>query len=120
MIFGAGNICNHLLRLDFVKRIIPQLQTMYHVVHKSIPVFDIESSTVQMRAGVKLEAFIFDAFGLAKKSVILECKREEEFAPMKNKMGADSIETALAMILSLFEDGEVSPLDFYFGEEMSR
>jgi len=124
LLFGAGNICNHLLRLDFIKRIIPELKTMYHVAHKSIPVYD---STIgkaikpQTNNGVKLEAFIFDAFELAAKSVVLECKREEEFAPMKNSTGPDSTETALAMLLEQVNSksgGSRSTSEFYFGEEI--
>ena len=127
LLFGAGNICNHMLRLDFIKGIIPKLKTMYHVAHKSIPYFDkviADVVTPVTNNGVKLEAFIFDAFELSSKSVILECKREEEFAPMKNKNGADSSETALAMVLSACSRegrvGEVSPLEFYFGEDIQR
>ena len=44
--------------------------------------------------GIKFEMFIFDALGLAERSVTLEVPREEEFAPVKNKTGTDSPETA--------------------------
>jgi len=119
LLFGAGNICNHLLRLDFIKRIIPELKTMYHVAHKAIPVFDPATGTMSRMPGVKLEAFIFDAFELSRRSVILECKREEEFAPMKNSLGQDSPESALKMLLSQFKaELEVSPLEFYSGEDI--
>jgi UDP-N-acetylglucosamine/UDP-N-acetylgalactosamine diphosphorylase len=39
--------------------------------------------------------FVFDAMPLAEKTVIYETKREEEFSPIKNKEGADSLPTSL-------------------------
>ncbi|MDX1565793.1 MAG: hypothetical protein R3236_10320, partial [Phycisphaeraceae bacterium] len=43
---------------------------------------------------VKLEMFVFDALPLSEKSVVLETKREEEFAPIKNASGVDSAESS--------------------------
>ena len=42
----------------------------------------------------KFEAFIFDSFVRYDDITILRGKREEEFAPVKNKEGNDSPETA--------------------------
>ena len=42
----------------------------------------------------KFESFLFDAFESLDNIVILRVKREEEFAPVKNKEGQDSPETA--------------------------
>ena len=39
---------------------------------------------------VKLEMFIFDALSLAKKTIIFETDRAEEFSPVKNASGSDS------------------------------
>ena len=44
--------------------------------------------------GIKFEAFLFDALPLADKSITLEVMREEEFAPVKNLTGADSLESS--------------------------
>lgn len=53
--------------------------------------------------GVKLELFIFDTFPLADSTALLEVKREEEFAPVKNAPGSatDSPDTARAAIMAL-------------------
>lgn len=55
------------------------------------------------RQGIKLELFIFDTFAWAERVALLEVKREEEFAPVKNAPGADSDspDTARRAILSL-------------------
>ena len=42
----------------------------------------------------KFETFIFDAFEKLDNMQILRGKRKEEFAPVKNKEGTDSPETA--------------------------
>ena len=53
--------------------------------------------------GVKLEAFIFDTFAIAKRPGLMEVLRHEEFAPVKNAPGApkDSPDTARAAVLDL-------------------
>lgn len=83
----------------------------------------------------KLEAFIFDSFPLASRSVILEVPREEEFSPVKNAPGSasDTPQTAREMILkchahwlsqagvSLSEPyAEISPSVSLFGEKLKR
>jgi UDP-N-acetylglucosamine pyrophosphorylase len=45
----------------------------------------------------KYEAFIFDGFSYFDDMSVLRVKREEEFAPIKNKEGNDSPETAIAL-----------------------
>jgi UDP-N-acetylglucosamine/UDP-N-acetylgalactosamine diphosphorylase len=40
---------------------------------------------------VKLETFVFDALPLADRTMILEAVREQEFAPVKNSTGVDSV-----------------------------
>ena len=42
----------------------------------------------------KFESFIFDSFNKMEDMAILRVNREEEFAPVKNKTGVDSAETA--------------------------
>ena len=53
--------------------------------------------------GIKLELFIFDTFPWAQRPALLEVRRDEEFAPVKNAPGAaaDSPDTARAAVLQL-------------------
>ena len=43
---------------------------------------------------VKFETFVFDALPLAKNPLILEADRLEEFSPVKNMTGVDSLESS--------------------------
>jgi len=51
--------------------------------------------------GIKFEMFIFDAIPLAKNVSCVETKREEEFAPLKNKEGKHSPEEVKKAISNL-------------------
>ncbi len=48
--------------------------------------------------GVKFESFIFDALPMAENAVVVECAREQEFAPIKNARGQDSAESCRRML----------------------
>ncbi|MBW3011880.1 UDPGP type 1 family protein [Candidatus Woesearchaeota archaeon] len=90
--FNAGNIAIHMLNVKFVEELNKGgFKLPYHKAVKKIPAYAGEVT------GIKFETFVFDALKYAKSSVIMEVKREEEFAPVKNKDGADSPETALDM-----------------------
>jgi UDP-N-acetylglucosamine/UDP-N-acetylgalactosamine diphosphorylase len=52
--------------------------------------------------GIKFETFLFDALPLADRSITLEVLREEEFAPVKNLTGVDSLESSRHMQTSLY------------------
>ena len=52
---------------------------------------------------IKHEMFIFDGFEMAENAIVFRVKREEEFAPIKNKEGEDSPETAVKMYGEYFE-----------------
>ena len=101
LVFGAGNICNHFYTLNFMTNIIvPNLGNMYHVARKKIPYYDTTNTKQTIKPtsnnGIKLESFIFDVFPLSTNMAILDVKREEEFAPVKNPPGcaSDSPDTA--------------------------
>jgi len=125
--FNWSNICMHFFTPAFLDRVcdILEAQGLYHVAQKSIPSVDGPIP------GIKLELFIFDSFPLAKHTLLVEVKREEEFSPVKNAPGSamDSPDTARASILALHsrwireaggipdgESVEVSPLLSYAGE----
>ena len=135
LLFGAGNICNHYYSVKGLHKILPQVTANYHLAVKKIASVDPASDEIvkpKSNNGLKLESFIFDAFELAEKSIIVEADRAAEFSPMKNASGQDSPETAVDQILSshafwLERKGaivqgavEISPLVSYSGEGLER
>jgi UDP-N-acetylglucosamine/UDP-N-acetylgalactosamine diphosphorylase len=102
LIYAAGSIAIHLFSRDYIERITSggSLSLPFHVARKKIKKY-----TPQGPAeidGFKFEKFVFDALPLAGKSVIMECLREEEFGPVKNASGVDSVETSRKLMSDLF------------------
>jgi UDP-N-acetylglucosamine/UDP-N-acetylgalactosamine diphosphorylase len=103
LVFELGSIAIHIINRNFVEKlnttgfILP-----LHKAIKEIPHIDQQGNLVEtgMPNGVKLESFVFDALPLASKSIILETLRSEEFAPVKNASGVDSVESAGEMIVA--------------------
>ena len=79
----------------------------YHVAVKKTAYIDADGNkiTPEKPNAYKFEAFIFDAFSMAGSMGIYRVSRENEFAPVKNKEGEDSPETARAMYLKALENG---------------
>merc|ERR1712151_51616 len=44
LIFGAGNICNHVFSLEFLRsKVLPNLQNNYHVAEKKVPCVNMDT-----------------------------------------------------------------------------
>lgn len=97
--FNAGNPAIHLLGVDFVaglNRSDEGFALPYHRAEKMTPYIDLDSGALVEPSeanSVKLEAFVFDALALCERSLVLETDRIDEFAPIKNASGADSLES---------------------------
>lgn len=101
--FIAGSPAIHVLSRVFVERLTEggTLNMPWHRADKKVPYIDMNGNFVKPEDinAVKLESFIFDALPLANKTMVLEGKREDEFAPTKNKMGVDSVESCREMLI---------------------
>ncbi len=98
--FSAGSIAIHLFQRAFVERLTEagRCKLPLHRADKKVPYVDpATGQTVQPNEAnaVKLEMFVFDALPLASKTLLLETRRAEEFSPIKNMEGADSLATSL-------------------------
>lgn len=95
--FDAGNLAIHLLDADFVRRVTAgPLSLPYRRAEKAVAFVDESGTRVEPKKpnAVKLETFIFDVLPLANNPLVLEVDRAEEFSPVKNATGVDSLETA--------------------------
>jgi UDP-N-acetylglucosamine/UDP-N-acetylgalactosamine diphosphorylase len=101
--FLAGSPAIHVISLDFIARLTAagRLRLPWHRADKKVPCIDADGKPVKPETpnAVKLETFIFDALPLARKAVILEARREDEFGPFKNPTGIDSVESCRAMLV---------------------
>jgi UDP-N-acetylglucosamine/UDP-N-acetylgalactosamine diphosphorylase len=100
--YGAGNICVHFFSLPFLRRCASH-PLPFHVARKEMKWVDLESGEMRQGVGVKWEQFVFDVFPLLPPAELLavQARRAEEFAPIKNREGADSPRTCLALLSAL-------------------
>jgi UDP-N-acetylglucosamine/UDP-N-acetylgalactosamine diphosphorylase len=102
LLYNAGSIAIHAISVEFLSRLATDARFTlpWHRAEKKIPHVNLETGeTVSPAAnnGVKLEKFIFDALALCKQSLVYETLREEEFGPIKNATGVDSVVTSKAL-----------------------
>lgn len=101
--FKAGNPAIHLFSLAFLERLTTgRLRLPFHLARKAVPHWDPVTGQAVTPAGanaLKFERFVFDALPLADRWLAVRAAREDEFAPLKNATGADSLETCQALML---------------------
>lgn len=102
LLFAAGSIAVHLLGVSFVDRLNtdPSFALPWHRAEKKTACIDPETGrAIEPREpnSVKLERFVFDALAFCESSIVLQTRREEEFAPIKNASGVDSAESSRAL-----------------------
>lgn len=97
--FNAGSIAIHAISTRFIDQIVsnPDYALPFHRAAKKVTHFDLSTGqtvTPSENNAVKLEKFVFDGIPLASNSIVMETHRIEEFAPVKNQTGSDSIESS--------------------------
>ena len=97
-VYGDMNIVNHLFNIKALE-IIDSRPLPYHTAVKKCEYKDENGNLIQENV-YKFEKFIFDGFIFFEDMTLLRVLREEEFAPIKNKEGVDSPQTAK----KLYED----------------
>ena len=95
LMFSQGSIAIHVLNVDFLSS--AALSLPLHIARKKVKMLKPTSKGTEIGEGdaVKMEMFIFDAIPMADKAIFYETDRREEFAPLKNREGPDSIETCV-------------------------
>ena len=93
--YGESHIMCNLYTIDAIEKVSKET-LMYHSAFKKNSYIDEEGKEVipEEPNSYKFESFIFDAFEFFDDIAILRGKREDDFAPVKNKDGVDSPRTA--------------------------
>lgn len=93
--YGESHIMCNLYTIDAIEKVSRET-LMYHSAFKKNSYIDENGREIvpDKPNSYKFESFIFDAFEFFDDIAILRGKREEDFAPVKNKEGVDSPKTA--------------------------
>ncbi len=93
--YRFGVILNYLFRVDKLEEIMHRCMPV-HIVEKKIPYVDTEGNAVKPKApnGYKFETLVLDMIHELDDCLPYEVVRNYEFAPIKNRTGVDSLESA--------------------------
>ena len=97
--YRAGSPAIHVLRRDFIEQFASgEIKLPYHRAEKKVASINHNGDLINPIEpnAVKFETFVFDALPLARNPLILEADRLEEFSPVKNMTGVDSLESSQA------------------------
>lgn len=97
--YNFGVILNYLFRIDSLEKVVNK-ELPLHIVEKKIPCLNEQGEFIQPEEpnGYKFETLILDLIKLLDSCLPFEVERSEEFAPIKNKTGIDSVESAQLLL----------------------
>ncbi len=97
--YRYGVILNYLFHMDRLVDINKEKMPV-HIVDKKIPYIDENGNyiTPEKPNGYKFETLILDMIHFNKTCLPYEVERDKEFAPVKNKEGVDSVDTARELL----------------------
>ena len=98
--YNYGVILNYLFETEQLDR-IAGAKLPLHTVEKKIPHIDENGVKIKPDSpnGFKYETLILDMIRMLDGCTAFEVEREKEFAPVKNREGTDSVETARALLI---------------------
>lgn len=96
--FAESHIMCNLFSLKALRKLAKK-SLPYHIAHKKSDYMDDNGTIIKVTEpnAYKFETFIFDSWTYFDDIAILRGKREEDFAPIKNKEGVDSPDTAIKL-----------------------
>ena len=98
LVYGESHINCNMFNIKGLE-IIGNQKLPYHSAFKKATYLNEDGKIIKPDKpnAYKFESFIFDAFNKLDDMLIFRVKREEEFAPVKNKEGVDSADTAIEL-----------------------
>lgn len=104
LVFGEAHIMCNLFSLNAIEKIL-NIKLPYHVAHKKINYYKNGEEVIAKEPNAyKFEQYVFDSFPLFENITLMRGKREEDFAPIKNKEGEDSPNTAIKLYNDYFSN----------------
>ena len=97
--YNYGVILNYLFKTEELDKIVA-MKLPPHVVEKKIPYIDDDGNMINPEEpnGLKYETLILDMIKMLDTCLGYEVVREKEFAPIKNKEGVDSVDSARELL----------------------
>ena len=97
--YNFGVILNYLFRVKDLMDIMNKNMPL-HIVEKKIPYMDENGNFIKPEEpnGYKFETLVLDMIHLLDSCLPFEVIRDREFAPIKNKTGVDSVESARELL----------------------
>ena len=103
--YGESHIMCNLFSMNALK-LLSDKPLPYHIAHKKSEYLDNDGNVIKPTEPnvYKFETFIFDSWEYFNDIAVLRGKREEDFAPIKNKEGVDSPETAIELYNNYYKE----------------
>ena len=98
LLYGESHILTNLFNIKALEN-ISKNKLPYHSAFKKAKYMNSNGEVIKPETpnAYKFEAFIFEGFNVSKNLLVLSVNRKDEFAPIKNREGVDSVETAAAL-----------------------
>lgn len=97
--YNYGVILNYLFSVEKLERIVDE-RLPVHIVEKKIPYMNEKGEYIKPDKpnGYKFETLVLDMINMHESCLSYEVERNREFAPVKNPVGVDSVDSARALL----------------------
>ena len=98
LLFCEDNIVSSLFNINVLSKVCSK-SLPYHIAKKKCDIINSKGNIITsvLPNAYKFEMFNFDIYSYVDDVLIVRVKREDEFAPIKNKDGEDSPDTAIKL-----------------------
>lgn len=98
-VYNYGVILNYFFNVKNLVE-IKNMKMPVHLANKIIPYLDKNANLINPKQanGYKYETLVLDMINLMDNCIAYEVERNKEFAPIKNKYGTDSVESARVLL----------------------